>query len=83
MNCYEMKNCCFNGTNPQGSKCPPHQMQIGCWEYDWLSFYTIMLECEEKYKWRDIMLEKCPECVVYCLHKHEIDRILEGLKNSQ
>lgn len=79
MRCYEVKKCYFNGTNPAGSKCPPHREQVGCWEYDWLSFYAGMPDCAEKYEWRETMLKICPECQVYKLHKPEIDGFLRGL----
>jgi len=82
MKCYELKNCCFNGTDPKESKCQPYQQQIGCWEYDWVSLYKSMADCEEKYEWREFMLEKCPKCTVYKLHKEEVNHILEGLRNS-
>jgi len=82
MKCYELKNCCFNGTDPSVSKCQPHQLQIGCWEYDWVSYYNSMPECEEKYEWRDVMLNRCPGCQVYALHPEEMERILEGLRGN-
>jgi hypothetical protein len=41
-----------------------------------------MPDCDEKYEWRDVMLKRCPECVVYKIHKDEMDQILEGLRNS-
>lgn len=82
MKCYEIKNCSFNGTDPAKSRCQPHQLQIGCWEYDWVSLYKSMPECVEKYEWRDVMLDGCPDCAVYKLHKEEMDNILEGLRSS-
>lgn len=82
MKCYELKNCCFNGTNSTESRCQPHQLQIGCWEFDWVDFYATIPDCDEKYEWRDVMLNGCPVCIVYKLHKDEMDRILEGLRNS-
>lgn len=82
MKCYELKNCCYNGTDPKESCCQPHQLQIGCWEYDWVSLYISAPDGEEKYEWRDVMLNRCPGCEVYKLHKGDMDRILEGLRNS-
>lgn len=82
MKCYELTNCRFSGTVPEESKCPPHKMQITCWEYDWLSFYASLPDCDEKYDWRDIMLNDCPLCPVYELHKSEIDTMLDSLRNA-
>jgi len=42
MKCYEMKNYYFNGTDPKEFKCPPHELQVGCWEHDWVGFYSAM-----------------------------------------
>jgi len=81
MKCYEIKNCIFNGTNHFESKCPPHKLQLGCWEYDWVSFYKAMPDKKEKLEWRQTMLENCPNCVIYSKHKEEIDIILNGLQN--
>lgn len=80
MKCFEIKKCPFNGTNPKKSKCPPHRLQIGCWEYDWVSFYKAMPDGEEKENWRKIMLEECPYCEVYKTNKSDIDKFLKGLK---
>jgi len=82
MKCYEIKNCCFNGTEHVTSKCPPHKFKIGCWEYDWVSFYNKMPECKEKLEWREIMLNKCPKCEVYEIHKDDMEKILQGLRNA-
>jgi hypothetical protein len=82
MKCCELKNCCFNGTDPKESICQPYQLQIGCWEYDWVALYKDMPDCNEKYKWRDVMLNGCPACIVYKIHKDKMDQILEGLRNS-
>lgn len=82
MKCYEIKNCCFNGTDPKEAKCQPYQLQIGCWEYDWVSLYKVMPDCDEKYEWREIMLVNCPNCEVYKLHKVEMDSVLERLQDA-
>ena len=82
MKCYEIKNCPFNGTEHATSKCPPHKLKVGCWEYDWVSFYNKMPECEEKLEWKEVMLSKCPNCEVYRLHENDMKAILEGLRNS-
>lgn len=79
MKCYEIKNCTFNGTDPEKSKCPPHRLQIGCWEHDWISFYKNMPDCTEKLEWREIMLKACPVCEVYKLHEVEMKDMLYRL----
>lgn len=82
MKCYEIKNCVFNGKDHKESKCPPHKLQVGCWEYDWVSYYNEMPDCEEKLEWRDFMINNCTKCKIYELHKNEVDNFLEGLRNS-
>lgn len=82
MKCYELKNCCFNGTDPEKSRCQPYKLQISFFEFDWVSLYRAMPDSDEKYEWRDVMLENCPQCEVYKLHKSEVERVLEGLRNS-
>jgi hypothetical protein len=81
MKCYEIKECLFNGTSPNESKCPPYKLQIGCWEYDWASFYNSMPECKEKLEWLEEMLKNCPACVVYRLHREEMKGSLDKLHN--
>lgn len=81
MKCYEIKNCSFNGTDPENSKCPPHRLQIGCWEYDWAGFYKVMPDCKEKLEWREVMLNNCPVCGVYKLHEAEMKDMLFRLAN--
>lgn len=83
MKCYRIKDCCFNGTEPKVSKCEPHRTQVGCWEYDWLAYFLAMPECDAKYEWRDVMLDECPNCPVYSLHHHEVERFLSGLKKAE
>lgn len=82
MKCWEIKECCFEGTDPTESKCPPYVLQISCWEYDWVSFYRAMPDCEEKMEWRDVMLSDCPNCPVYTLHEGHLSEILEGLESA-
>ncbi len=82
MKCYEIKNCIFSGTNHCDSKCPPHKLQLGCWEYYRVSFYKSMPDNKEKLGRRQVMLDNCPNCVVYSSHKKDIDIILNGLKNQ-
>lgn len=79
MKCWEIKHCIFEGTNPEESKCPPHMNQCGCWEYDWITFYKQMPECKEKIEWKEIMLENCPNCVVYKHKNKAIDKVLRQL----
>ncbi|MBS4537495.1 hypothetical protein GOQ27_03420 [Clostridium sp. D2Q-11] len=83
MKCYEIKNCPFKGTDHSTSKCPPHKLKVGCWEYDWVSYYNKMPECNEKLEWREVMLKRCTNCKVYKLHREDMNVILEALKNSK
>ena len=80
--CYQIKNCPFNGTDPEDSKCPVYKKQIDCWEYDWISFYNQMTDCNEKIVWRDNMLKRCKNCKIFPLHRKKIKKILDKLKNS-
>lgn len=82
MKCWEIKCCCFKDTEPRQSKCQPHKLQIGCWEYDWVGFYNAMPDCDEKLEWRDVMFSDCPECPVYQAHKVDLGNILKGLKGA-
>lgn len=82
MKCYELKGCYFNGTDPRESKCPSHREQVGCWEYDWLSFYNSMPDCADKYEWRETMFKICPECEMYKLHKQSVDMFLKELADK-
>ncbi|MTI65118.1 MAG: hypothetical protein FH753_00760 [Firmicutes bacterium] len=82
MKCYEIKKCPFNGTDNSKSKCSPHKLQIGCWEYNWVSFYKKIPECNEKLKWREEMLKRCLNCEIYPLYKKDIDKFLKGLKEA-
>ena len=78
--CYELLNCPFNaGEVPKGAKCPPFDLKIGCWEYDWSEFYNNMPDCKEKTEWRDGMIRRYKKCKVYQEHKDEMDLILEKL----
>jgi hypothetical protein len=80
--CYEINNCPFNtGEVPENAKCPPFDMKIGCWEYDWVSFYNEMSECKEKVEWCDSMINRCKQCKVYLEHKVEMDSILNKLES--
>lgn len=83
MKCYEIKNCPFKGTAPDMSKCPPYRLQIGCWEYDWASFYKNMPDCKEKLEWREVMLKNCSVCEVYKLHEMEMKEILFTLTSFE
>lgn len=80
MKCYELKKCPFKDTDSEGTMCPPYELGIGCWEYNWVEFYKEMPDCKAKEEWREIMLEKCPQCKVYEIHKKEVDEFLDGLR---
>jgi hypothetical protein len=80
--CYEINNCPFNtGKVPENTKCPPFDRKIGCWEYDWVSFYNKMPDCIEKIEWRNSMINRCKQCKVYLEHKVEMDSILNKLES--
>lgn len=80
--CWDIKQCPFRGTNPEKSKCGAYKTQVGCWEYDWVGFYNEMPDCAGKIEWRNTMLDGCPRCEVYSLHKKEMDSVLEGLRKA-
>ncbi len=82
MKCWEIRECIFKGTDPKESRCPPYELQISCWEYDWNRFYRAMPDCQEKLEWRDVMLTECPICLVYRLHKSYLSEILKGLEGA-
>ncbi len=82
LKCYELINCPFNHTCHEKSKCPPHQNQMGCFEYDWVHFYNQMPDGEDKEQWKTFMLNKCPQCDVYQYHPEEINHMLKRLKSS-
>jgi len=79
--CYEIKNCPFyTGAVPAEVKCPVYDLKIGCWEYDWVSFYNQMPNSSEKTEWRCGMIEHCKTCEVYFDHKEEMDKIINQLE---
>ena len=79
--CYEIKNCPFyTGEAPVGVKCPAFELKIGCWEFDWASFYSKMPVGKEKTEWRCGMVEKCKLCKVYKYHKLEMDNKFKQFK---
>ncbi len=82
MKCWEIKDCPFKDTDFRDSKCPSFKLQINCWEYDWVSFYQAMPDCEGKLEWRDVMLTECPNCFVCSLHRDAISKIVKGLENA-
>ena len=82
MKCYEINNCPFNtGKVPPNAICPPFDLKIGCWEYDWAGFYDKMPDCKEKIEWRDSMISRCMQCKVYLEHKEDMNLILNKLGN--
>ena len=73
MNCYDIINCVFKGTNPKNAKCQVYREQIGCWEYHWSALYHQMPDGEEKQKWRLMMVDNCPQCPVYKKHQEKME----------
>ena len=79
--CYQINNCPFNrGRVPASAKCPTFDLKIGCWEYDWVAFYSNMPDCKEKTEWREGMISRCKQCKVYLEHKAEMDLILNKIE---
>ena len=80
--CYELIDCPFNGLDPDNSNCPVHKNQSSCWEYDWISFYNKMPECQEKEDWKKAMVEKCRNCSVRDKKPDLINKLIEDLKKA-
>jgi len=80
--CLQIKNCPFIGIDPENSKYPVYENQIGCWEFNWISFYNKMPDCNEKILWRDEMLKKCKNCEIFSFHRKKIKKSLDKFKNS-
>jgi len=64
------------------SPCPAFNSIKCCWEIDWPKLLREEMK-ENAEMWRSFMLENCPCCPVYGLHKREMENILSSLKHLQ
>jgi hypothetical protein len=80
-NCFDMKKeCPFRATDPTEAHCPAYAVQVSCWEFDWLGFYSAMPDGAKKDEWKRMMLVCCSDREIPESFSEEVDSFLAKLK---
>ena len=62
----------------QGNPCPAYESDKNCWEYDWVPVFKQLSEDDQE-KWKNYMLEKCPQCAAY---REPMKNMIEKIKKE-
>ena len=82
MPCYRLRNCPFgDGPSPE-AECPAHARPRGCWEVDWPAYFADLPIGAGRHEWRQAMLDACPECEVFALHRDVMSAMIERLRDA-
>ena len=80
--CYQLRSCPFSDETPSEEGCPARRTASGCWECDWVAHFDGLPRGAARDEWRQAMLDACPECEIFALHRDVMSATLDRLRRA-